>query len=80
VRGKPHVDLKAQRPVEEEEAPGNQRAHAPPILNYLPFSPQLVEVIPSMSGRGWPRQCSHTHGQPRPLCPLLSGQRRGAPD
>ena len=49
VRGKPHVDLKAQRPVEEEEAPGNQRAHAPPILNYLPFSPQLVEVIPSMS-------------------------------
>ena len=44
-----------QRPVaeeaeeEEEEAPGNQRTHAPPILNYLPFSPQLVEIIPSMS-------------------------------
>ena len=49
VRGKPHVDPKAQKGVDEEESPGNQRAHAPPILNYLPFSPQLVEVIPSMS-------------------------------
>ena len=44
-------ELKPQKTVaeEEEEAPGNQRAHATPVLNYLPFSPLLVEVIPSMS-------------------------------
>lgn len=42
--------LKSHKAVaEEEEPPGNQRAHATPVLNYLPFSPQLVEVIPSMS-------------------------------
>lgn len=51
VRLKPHAaDSKHQKAEGEEgEAPGNQRAHAVPILNYLPFSPQLVEVIPSMS-------------------------------
>ena len=47
VRTKPLADLKSQKTgSEEEECPSNQRAQ---ILSFLPFSPQLVEVIPSMS-------------------------------
>lgn len=62
----------------EEDVPGNQRAHAPPILNYLPFSPQLVEVIPSMSeaddGHGNAATLMSSHGNiavvsPAPSCP-----------
>ena len=45
ARAKPITDSKSQK-TEEEEAPSNQGAQ---ILSYLPFSPQLVEVIPSMS-------------------------------
>lgn len=45
---KPHSELKPHK-AEDGGSPGNQRAHNLPISNYLPFSPQLVEVIPSMS-------------------------------
>ena len=45
ARAKPMAEPKLQK-TEEEEAPSNQGAQ---ILSYLPFSPQLVEVIPSMS-------------------------------
>ncbi|CAI8032310.1 Protein kinase C-binding protein 1 [Geodia barretti] len=45
ARAKPMAEPNLQK-TEEEEAPSNQGAQ---ILSYLPFSPQLVEVIPSMS-------------------------------
>ena len=60
----------------EEEAPGNQRAHAPPVLNYLPFSPQLVEVIPSMSeaedGHGNAATLMSNHGNTAAVSPAPS--------
>ena len=46
ARAKLLADPKSQKAEEEEEAPSNQGAQ---VLSFLPFSPQLVEVIPSMS-------------------------------
>ena len=44
------AEVKVQKSGGDEgEVPGHQRVHALPISNFLPFSPQLVEVIPSMS-------------------------------
>ena len=76
---KPHSDHKPQRAEEGGGSPGNQRAHALPISNYLPFSPQLVEVIPSMSesddghGNAATLVDSHTPS-PAPSSPASEGE------